>query len=80
MKVKELEDQLEIHRRKDKAVPIKSHLKNKAAKLDALLQAVERHERLVADAALLDEEEPLGSEGFEAQNEALGEDDGEDML
>lgn len=45
MKLDALEDQLEIHRRNgDKEIPLKSHLKNKAAKLAALLAALERLE------------------------------------
>jgi hypothetical protein len=77
LKVKELKDQLEIHRRRDQLVPIKSCLKNKAAKLEALLQALDRYEKIVSNAVLPSEEEALDSERHEAH---VDEDDGEDML
>jgi len=74
MKVKGLDDHVEIHRRRDSAVPIKSCLKNEAGKFEALIQAVKRYEQLVHDSSLLDEGDKIGSERFEAGIES--EEDG----
>lgn len=54
MKVKDLDDQLELHRRRrDKDIPLKSHMKVRQEKLNQLVKAIYRYESQVAEATVV---------------------------
>lgn len=72
-KAKEIELQLEWHRGFDEEVPKKSHLKNKASKLEALIAAVERHNKCQVEVENFIEE-------IEAADRELDEEEEEEEL